>query len=81
MKLISLIVLFFFSVINISCAVNPVTGKQQFMLYSEEGELNLGKTYFPSAIWGSEGGGGEYKDERLRTYLDSIVQRIHKASE
>lgn len=50
------------------------------MLYSDESELDLGKTYFPSAIWGSEGGGGEYKDDRLRAYLDSIVQRIHKAA-
>lgn len=80
LKFISLFLLLIFSLTTLSCAVNPVTGKQQFMLYSEEGELNLGKTYFPSAIWGAEGGGGEYKDERLRAYLESIVQRIHKAS-
>lgn len=79
-KLITTFLLFFFTLTTLSCAVNPVTGKTQLMFFSEEGELNLGRQYFPSALWGSEGGGGEYKDERLRSYLEGIVMRIHKAS-
>ncbi|WP_297211895.1 MULTISPECIES: M48 family metalloprotease [Thermodesulfovibrio] len=79
-KIFSLFLTLIFALSNFSCAVNPVTGKQQLMFFSEEGELELGKNYFPSAIWGSEGGGGEYKDEKLRAYLDGIVQKLHKNS-
>lgn len=29
--------------LSVSCAVNPVTGKKELMLYSEAGEINLGR--------------------------------------
>jgi len=79
-RIFSFLVILIFAVSNFSCAINPVTGKQQLMFFSEEGELELGKNYFPSAIWGSEGGGGEYKDEKLRAYLEGIVHKLHKSS-
>ncbi len=63
-----------------SCAVNPVTGQSQLMLVSEEQEIAMGKELYPNALWGGEGGGGEYRDERLKTYLKGIVVNIHKAS-
>jgi predicted Zn-dependent protease len=77
---VSLIVIICFLFFNLSCAINPVTGKEQFMLLTEKDEIELGRNVFPNAIWGSEGGGGEYKDERLRTYLEDIVNRINQAS-
>jgi len=80
LKILSTFILFCFAITNLSCAINPVTGKQQFMLLSEKDEIELGRNVFPNAIWGSEGGGGEYKDERLRAYLESIVLRIQQAS-
>ncbi|MEM2956662.1 MAG: M48 family metalloprotease [Candidatus Pacearchaeota archaeon] len=79
-RLVTFYIIVCFFVTSLSCAVNPVTGKKQLMLLSEQDELNLGNSVFPNAIWGSEGGGGEYKDEKLRGYLESIVNRIHQIS-
>lgn len=79
-RLVTFYIIVCFFVTSLSCAVNPVTGKKQLMLLSEQDELNLGNSVFPNAIWGSDGGGGEYKDEKLRGYLESIVNRIHQIS-
>lgn len=62
------------------CAINPVTGGRELMLVSENQEIELGKELYPNALWGDIGGGGEYKDERLKAYLKDIVLRIHSAS-
>ncbi|HOL05917.1 MAG TPA: M48 family metalloprotease [Syntrophorhabdaceae bacterium] len=50
------------------------------MLFSEEEELRMGKEWYPSIMWGGEGGGGEYRDEKLRSYLNDIVQALQGAS-
>ncbi|OPY79277.1 MAG: TPR repeat-containing protein YfgC precursor [Syntrophorhabdus sp. PtaU1.Bin058] len=63
-----------------SCAVNPVTGQSQLMLVSEEQEIAMGKELYPNALWGGEGGGGEYRDDRLKSYLKGLVVNIHKVS-
>ena len=60
----------------ISCAANPVTGQQEFMLLSEPDEIRLGRktdaqiarTY------------GLYDDPDLTAYIDRIGQRIAKGS-
>ncbi|MBP6941754.1 MAG: M48 family metalloprotease [Syntrophorhabdaceae bacterium] len=63
-----------------SCAVNPVTGQSQLMLVSEQEEIAMGRELYPNALWGGEGGGGEYRDDRLKTYLKGVVVNIHKVS-
>ncbi len=67
-------------VVLAQCAVNPVTGRQELMLVSESQEIGMGKEFYPSAMWGDVGGGGEYRDEQLRAYLKEIVLRIHAVS-
>lgn len=62
------------------CAVNPVTGQQQLMLVSEDQEIRIGNETYPNALWGGEGGGGEYQDEQLKAYLTQVVKRIHDVS-
>lgn len=62
------------------CATNPVTGQSQFMLVSEEQEIQMGKELYPNAMWGAEGGGGEFKDENTKAYLKNVVLNIHKVS-
>jgi predicted Zn-dependent protease len=49
----------------ISCAVNPVTGKKQFMLMSESQEIALGLQYDPQVIATF----GLYPDEKLNSYV------------
>lgn len=62
------------------CAINPVTGQRELMFVSESQEIEMGKELYPNALWGDLGGGGEYKDERLKAYLKDIVLRIHAVS-
>jgi predicted Zn-dependent protease len=78
MLALSLISIILFAVAG--CATNPVTGQSQFMLVSEEQEILIGKELYPNAMWGAEGGGGEFKDERVKTYLKNVVLNIHRVS-
>lgn len=59
-----------------SCAVNPVSGKQELMLLSEKDEMNLGhETDFQIAQQY-----GVYEDPKLTAYLQDICQRLAKIS-
>lgn len=51
----------------ISCAVNPVTGKKQFMLMSERQEIALGLQYDPQVIATF----GLYPNEKLSGYVQA----------
>jgi predicted Zn-dependent protease len=51
-----------------SCAINPVTGKRQLMLMSENQEVAMGTEYDKSVIAAF----GEYKDEDLNAFLNRI---------
>lgn len=67
-------------VMLVQCAVNPVTGQKELMLVSESQEISMGKEFYPGAMWGDMGGGGQYRDEQLHSYLKEIVTRIHAVS-
>lgn len=62
------------------CQTNPVTGKSQFIVLSEKDEIQLGKEWYPNILWSAEGGGGEYKDEKLKAYLKELVLEIKSVS-
>ncbi|HOD74743.1 MAG TPA: M48 family metalloprotease, partial [Syntrophorhabdaceae bacterium] len=62
------------------CAINPVTGEQELMLVSERQEIQLGNELYPNALWSGEGGGGEFRDPALKSYLSSLVVNIHRVS-
>ncbi|MFH1025679.1 MAG: M48 family metalloprotease [Nitrospirota bacterium] len=79
-KNIKIIVLLVMYLTIISCAVNPVTGQKEFMLVSESQEIDMGREFYPNALWGDVGGGGEFRDEKLKAYLRDIVLRIHSIS-
>jgi len=63
-----------------SCATNPVTGKDEIMLVSEDEEIKIGKSVYRDALWSAEGGGGEYQDPQLKRYLEGVVMRLHRVS-
>jgi len=71
---------FFISLTLISCAINPVTGQKELMIVSESQEVDIGKEFYPNALWGDIGGGGEFKDEKTKAYLKEIVLGIHGVS-
>jgi predicted Zn-dependent protease len=60
------------------CATNPVTGRSQLMLLSEEEELQLGKKAFAELNW--QEGGPLRTDAATREYLEGIVRRLHQVS-
>jgi len=61
----------------IGCAVNPVTGKKEFSLVSQDQEIAMGNAYHPDIIFMYD---GEYQDAALKQYLGSIVMRLNEVS-
>jgi len=59
-----------------SCAVNPVTGKQELMLLSEPDEIGLGRQTDAQVVQEY----GIYEDARLTAYLNDLCRRIGKIS-
>jgi predicted Zn-dependent protease len=59
-----------------SCAVNPVTGKQELMLLSEVDEINLGRETDGKIIQQYR----IYEDQKLTGYLNDICQRLANVS-
>jgi predicted Zn-dependent protease len=60
----------------ISCAVNPVTGKKEFMLMTESDEIALGKQSDQEVSQSY----GIYEDAELNAYVNQIGQRMAKLS-
>jgi len=59
-----------------SCAVNPVSGKQELMLLSETDEINLGRGTDVRIVQEY----GLVEDPKLIAYLNDICQRLGKTS-
>jgi predicted Zn-dependent protease len=59
-----------------SCARNPVTGKQEFMLLSESDEIKMGQQTDVSVVQMY----GIYDDDKLAKYIDEIGQKMAKIS-
>lgn len=59
-----------------SCAINPVTGKRQIMLMSEEQEIAMGKEYDPQVIATF----GEYKNDKLLSFIQEKGNAMAKVS-
>jgi len=60
----------------ISCAINPVTGKRQIMLMTEDQELALGSQYDPQVISTF----GEYKNDALLSFIKAKTTEMGKIS-
>jgi beta-barrel assembly-enhancing protease len=62
-----------------SCAVNPVTGKNELSLVSEQSEIRIGsKQYLPT----QQSQGGLYTvDKDLSLYVDDVGQRLARVSD
>lgn len=59
-----------------SCAVNPVTGKRQLMLMSEQQELSLGAQYDPTVLSSF----GVYENEMLQQFIETKGAQMGKIS-
>jgi len=60
-----------------SCATNPVTGKQDFVLMSETEEISLGRKYHQQILKEMP----PYPDRSLGAYIDQVGQRMARVSD
>ncbi len=60
----------------VSCAVNPVSGRQEFMLVSEEEEVNLGRKSDAGVVKEY----GLYDDQQVTAYVSDMGRRMGKLS-
>lgn len=59
-----------------ACSQNPVTGKHDFVMLSEDNELSIGRANHPKIIEQY----GRYNDEELQGYVQSVGERLAKVS-
>jgi len=55
------------------CAVNPVTGQEELMFFSEDKDVALGDKYAPQIETAL---GGRFADENLQRYVHGVGQRV-----
>ena len=68
---------FLFLILSLSgCAVNPVTGKQDFVVLSEEQEIQMGREYNAQILRQYK----IYEDEKIQNYVQSIGESLAKKS-
>jgi predicted Zn-dependent protease len=63
--------------LSAACAINPATGKRQFVLMSEAQEIQLGRESDPAIVAQY----GLYPDDELAAYVDGIGQELAAISE
>ena len=68
---------FLFLILSLSgCAVNPVTGKQDFVVLSEEQEIQMGREYNAQILRQYQ----IYEDEKIQNFVQSIGESLAKKS-
>jgi predicted Zn-dependent protease len=66
-----------FAAVAAGCATNPVTGRQQLALVSEQQEIELGRQTDQQVVQQL----GLYPDEELQRYVNTVGQRLARDSE
>lgn len=61
----------------VGCVVNPITGKEEFMVFPEEQDIAIGKKYAPEV---EKQLGGRIESAGIQNYVQSVGQRIAKVS-
>ncbi|MEO1513943.1 MAG: M48 family metalloprotease [Bacteroidota bacterium] len=60
----------------LTCSRNPVTGKKELMLLSEQQEIQMGANYDPSVVANF----GLYQDDKLQAFIEEKGQKMAKIS-
>jgi predicted Zn-dependent protease len=71
------LVVSFILILSAGCAVNPITGRQEFMLMTESQDLEIGKKYSPEI---EKQMGGRIPNEALQNYVNNVGQKVAKVS-
>ena len=68
-KIIFLLILSFVA----GCATNPITGKQELMLFGQQQDIQIGKSYAPEI---EKELGGRILNATLQSYINNVGQKI-----
>lgn len=60
----------------VGCAINPATGRNNFVMMSEQQELDLGRRYNQQILKENP----RYADEKLQAYVQQVGERVAKYS-
>ena len=73
----ALLILELFFCLFTGCAVNPITGEEELMLFPEEQDIAIGRQYAPEI---EKQMGGRIPDPALQNYIDSVGQSVARVS-
>jgi predicted Zn-dependent protease len=59
--------------LSLGCATNPITGESQLMLFSEEQDIELGRSYAPEV---EKEMGGKIQNLTLQNYIDGVGRKV-----
>ena len=59
------------------CAINPITGEEELMLFGEQQDLEIGQKYAPEV---ERQMGGRIDNDALQNYMNSVGQKIAAVS-
>ncbi len=76
-KNILIAVLALLSWLSTGCAVNPLTGDEEFMLLSEKQDVGIGSKYAPEI---EKQLGGRIENDQIQQYIDKVGQKIARVS-
>lgn len=76
-KKLALLILGLFFCLFVGCAVNPITGKEELMLFPEEQDIAIGRQYAPEI---EKQMGGTISDPVLQSYVNYVGQNIARVS-
>jgi len=76
-KKLWLLIFGFSSCFITGCAINPISGEKQLMLFPEEQDIAIGRSYAPEV---EKEMGGRIANESLQNYVNSIGQKIASVS-
>jgi predicted Zn-dependent protease len=76
--------LFLFSILSLGacllpgCVTNPITGRDELMLYGEDRDVAMGKQYAPEV---EKQLGGRIENSVVQNYIDGVGQKVAKVSQ
>lgn len=74
---LKVLVVSFILILSAGCAVNPITGEEEFMLLSEKQDVELGQKYAPEI---EKQLGGKINNAALQNYVNSVGQKVANVS-
>jgi predicted Zn-dependent protease len=77
-KIFALLISVTIVLLTAGCAVNPITGDEELMLFDEEQDIAMGRHFAPQV---EKQMGGRIHDKELQEYVDRVGQRIGRVSQ